>query len=204
LIRRAPLDSRESLLRRYKQFDIEFPSTSFLRTVEQRLEAHSAAGQHKVKVCLARRNHKSVDPEDLKAEHRGLYRLLVEFELAHCRTHQFTENTGLSLNGFPVQVGKWFGYDADTHNNVETKVGCIEAAFACTFGDVYHCFVELRTWTYDTKPVNKTDYTVIESSKVYTIKTIPVKCLCSAFFKVSHWDPVMHPGKSCLLFIQNL
>ena len=212
------MDTRESLLRRYNEFGIKFPSTSFLLTSEQRLEVHSAGGRHLVKVQISRRNHKVVQPMELKNQLPRLRLLLTNLGVNDCVTYQFTkpDGPGVSLNGYSIRIGQWFLYDDEDTFHSKPTFGKILAVFACTFGagparpappNALQCFVEMQTYnpTTCTKLNEFKDYTLDETkTRECKVKVIPLKCLHSVFWKVPHWDPTIYPPRSCLLLIKNL
>ena len=204
VIRRAPTDTREALLQRYETSGLSFPATSFLMSVGDRMDKRgSRAGKHEVSVTLSRRNHKRVPTPETKEP--LLWRLLrQEFpnKFRSVRIIHFRSTTGLSVNGFPVSKGQWFGFDYDAAP--ECKVGRVKDAFACTFGSNthYQCFVYMDTWQ-GTQKCNLTDFTINFQTRC-TTQAIPLKCLSSALWVVSHWNPEEYPPKSCLLFVKHL
>jgi hypothetical protein len=102
-----------------------------------------------------------------------------------------------------VSKDQWFGFDP-LYDSDSTAIGCVSDVLAVQFGDYgdYQCFVYIDVFV-KTVLYNYTDYTVDFASRC-TTRCIPLKCICSAFWLVSHWDPATYPPKSCLLLIKHL
>jgi hypothetical protein len=102
-----------------------------------------------------------------------------------------------------VSKDQWFGFDP-FDNSDRTTIGRVSDVLAVKFGGYgdYQCFVYIDVFA-KTVGYNYTDYTVDFASRCTKV-CIPLKCICSAFWLVSHWDPTNYPPTSCLLFIKHL
>ena len=105
VIRRAPQDTREALLQRYAASGVSFPTSSFLRPVEERTESRGGrAGTHHIVVRFSRRNHKTILNPEIEAP--MLWKLVKQefpnsFQTA--KISSFKTTTGLSLNGYVIK-----------------------------------------------------------------------------------------------------
>jgi hypothetical protein len=189
LVRRVSTDVRKRLLSTYARFDLDLPSTSFLRTSRKNVGA-SRAGAHEVTVVLSRRNHRVVrNPAESE---RRLWTLLKKVhgnERLVAPTTNILDfpNSGVELNAFSVRPETWYMYD-NVHSSF---VGKVTRVFACEIptrhGPLYECFVYIERCAEEVRSIDDTDFIVDITARV-VVEAIPVKTLTAAMFAVPHWD----------------